>query len=112
MSNSEISNHNQDASVHRVTGPGKPGFQLRKGEVGLSVFDATNLREEDILPHFREGSEIRTRTIQQIEEKGLQAVPTPGDPVLPQILQQAHIEIRPGHGMTRRQFKNALKALE
>ncbi len=112
MSSLEILNHSQHESVHRVTERGKPGFQLRKGEAGLSVFDATKVGEEEIRPHFREDSEIRTRTIREIKEKGLRVVSTLGDSGLPKILQETHMEIVPGSGMTRRQFKNALKQLE
>ena len=39
-------------------------------------------------------------------------VHTPGDPKLPQLLQDNHMDIRPGDGMTRNQFKAALRALE
>ena len=67
MSSLDILNHSQHESVHRVTERGKPGFQLRKGEEGLSVFDATKAGEEGMRSHFREGSEIRTRTILEIE---------------------------------------------
>lgn len=35
----------------------------------------------------------------------------PGDSTLPTLLQENHFEIRLGAGMTRNQFKAALKAL-
>ena len=46
--------------VLRVTEPGHPTFQLRKGEEGLSVFDpvavAPPLTTVEILENFRPGS--------------------------------------------------------
>ena len=44
----------------RISEPGKPAFQLRKGEHGLSVFDRDGidppLADEELLEVFREGS--------------------------------------------------------
>jgi hypothetical protein len=49
------------SSVHRVYVEGKPKFQLRKGEEGLSVFNADTLLESEILPSFRPGSHVSTQ---------------------------------------------------
>ena len=102
--------------VIRVITPGRPAFQLQKGEAGLSVFDLTGvsppLTDPEILRSFRPGSITVARTIGEIESAGLSVVATPGDPRLPVRLQQAHAEIVPGAGMTRGQFKTALKGLE
>jgi hypothetical protein len=88
-----------------------PAFQLRQGELGLSVFDASQVGESDILPSFREGSGVTSRTVSEIEGHGLTVEPTPGDQGLPQTLQDAHMEIKPGQDMTRNQFKQAIKKL-
>lgn len=101
-----------EPSVHRVYNAGKPRFQLRPGEEAISVFDADKLSPDDILPSFRPGSLIATHEISTIESFGLILVQTPGDPKLPQLLQDNHLDIRPGDGMTRKQFKAALRALE
>ena len=102
--------------VVRVGEPGRPAFQLRKGEEGLSVFDlpAVNppLTEVEILGSFRPGSQAIARSVDEIEAKGLIVVPLLGAEPLPQRLQQAHVEIRPGPGMSRAQFKQALQELE
>lgn len=101
-----------EPSIHRVYNAGKPRFQLRQGEAGLSVFDAEKVTLADILPSFRVGSLITTQEIALIESFGLSVVHTPGDPMLPQLLQDNHMEIHAGDGMTRKQFKVALRALE
>jgi len=101
-----------EPSVHRVYNVGKPRFQLRQGEEAISAFDAEKLTPADILPSFRPGSLIATQEISTIESFGLMVVRTPGDPKLPQLLQDNHLEIRPGDGMTRNQLKAALRALE
>jgi hypothetical protein len=101
-----------EPSVHRVYNAGKPRFQLRQGEEAISVFDAEKLTPADILPSFRPGSLIATQAISTIESFGLIVVHTPGDPKLPKLLQDNHMDIRPGDGMTRNQFKAAPKALE
>lgn len=102
--------------VVRVTEPGRPAFQLRKGEEGISVFDPDALQppltEEEILDHFRPGSILVARTLEELRVKGLEVVAIPGAESLPQRLRDAHAEIRPGPGMTRRQFKQALTELE
>ena len=100
------------ATVHRVVETGKPQFQLRSSEQGLSVFDGSKVSPEDVLPHYRPGSQISTKTISEIEGHGLVVEKTPGDPKLPEHLQDAHMEIRPGPGMKRAQFKQAIKKLE
>jgi hypothetical protein len=100
----------------RVAEPGRPGFQLRKGEEGLSVFDLDGvnppLTDAEVLDSFRPGSQVIGRTQAEVEAKGLQVIPIPGHEPLPQRLRDAHREIRPGSGMTRAQFKQALKELE
>jgi hypothetical protein len=42
-------------AVHRVYLVGNSKFQLRKGEEGLSVFDAEVVKPEDILPRMENG---------------------------------------------------------
>jgi len=101
-----------EPSIHRVYNAGKPRFQLRKGEEGLSVFDATKVTPAEILPSFRPGSLITTQEIATIESLGLSVVRTPGDPAFPRLLRENHMEIRPGEDMTRKQFKEALRRLE
>jgi hypothetical protein len=100
----------------RVAEPGKPAFQLRSGEQGISVFDTEAvdppLTEAEILASFRAGSRAVTKSVDEVRAKGLEVVPVPGTDPLPQRLRDAHVEIRPGPGMTRVQFKKALKELE
>lgn len=100
----------------RVTETGKQGFQLRKGEDGLSVFDpeavAPALTEAEILDAFRADSQLVSRTREEIEAKGLVIVLVPGSTSLPLRLRDAHAEIRRGPNMTRGQFKKALQELE
>jgi hypothetical protein len=102
--------------VVRVAVPGRPAFQLRKGEEGLSVFDPDAvdppLTEAEVLSCFRPGSWAIVRSESEIAERGLIVVPVPGAAPLPPRLRNAHAEIRPGPGMTRDQFKQALKGLE
>ena len=104
------------AVVVRVTLPGQPAFQLRKGELGISVFHLTQvdppLSEEEILECFRPGSIVVYRSVAQIESFGLQLVPTLGADLLPLRLRDAHAEIRPGSSMDRTGFKMMLKNLE
>jgi hypothetical protein len=102
----------EKAKVFRVVEPGKPRFQLRQGEEGLSVFDAGHVKPEDILPAFRPGSLVVSRDVEWLESFGLQVVKTPDDPGLPKLLQDNHAIICAGNGMTRKQFKQMLKALE
>jgi hypothetical protein len=99
-------------AVHRLTEPGKPQFQLKKGEEGLSVFDARKVAPKDVLPYFREGSQVTTKTAREIESVGLTLKSTPGHPDLPKHLQKAHMEIQKPADMTRGQFKQAIKKLE
>lgn len=102
--------------LFRVSEPSGPAFQLRKGEEGLSVFDSDAvdppLTEAEVVAGFRAGSVVVTRLPADVLAKGLQLVPTPGATTLPQRLQDAHVEIRPSEGMTRAQFKQALRELE
>ncbi len=108
----EVVSEPTEPAVHRVITPGKPQFQLRKGEEGLSVFDASKVSTEDVLPHFREGSQTVTKPFSEIESHGLTVQKTPGDPSLPQHLQDAHMEITKPTSMSRDQFKQAIKKLE
>ena len=100
----------------RVTEAGRPGFQLRKGEEGLSVFDTDSvdptLTEAEILDAFRVGSILIFRSREEIEGKGLMIVPIAGGSSLPLRLRDAHAEIQRGPGMPRGQFKKALQELE
>jgi hypothetical protein len=100
----------------RVAEPGRPAFQLRKGEEGLSVFDleavSPPLTDGEILASFRAGSILLTRSLVEIEAKGLRVVPTPGALPLPERLREAQAELCPGPGMSRPHFKLALKELE
>jgi hypothetical protein len=98
--------------VYRVVEPGKPRFQLGQGEEGLSVFDARKVKPEDILPVFRPGSLVVSLDVEWFESFGLQVVKTPGESLLPKLLQDNHAIIGPGTGMSRKQFKQALKVLE
>ena len=100
----------------RAAETGKPAFQLRKGEEGISVFmpDAVQppLTEAEIRAAFRPGSVVVTRTDAEITAKGLRIVPILGGEPLPDRLRAAHAEIRPGPGMGRPRFKQALQELE
>jgi hypothetical protein len=100
----------------RVFTPGNPKFRLRKGELGISVFDpdAVNppLTETEILASFRPGSQTVSRTEAEIHAQGLTIVSVPGGAQLPVRLRMAHAEIQAGPGMKRDQFKAALKRLE
>jgi hypothetical protein len=102
--------------ILRVAEPGRPAFQLRKGEEGISVFilDAVQppLAEAEVLAAFRPGGVVVTRSPSEVAAKGLQVVPVPGGPTLPDRLRAAHAEIRPGAGMGRPRFKQALQELE
>jgi len=99
----------------RVAHPSKPAFQLRKGEVGISIFDTDAvdppLTEAEILASFRPGSDAIALTVEAVENKGLKVVPIHGAPVLPDRLQEAHVEIQPGPGMSRSEFKQRLTEL-
>src|SRR5262245_46180357 len=102
--------------VVRVAEPGRRAFQLRKGEEGWSLFGPDlvepPLSESEILAAFRSGSGLVIRSAAEVEAKGLEIVPIAGAESLPQRLREAHVEIRPGTGMTRAEFKQALKELE
>lgn len=102
--------------VARVGMPGQPCFQLRKGELGLSVFALASvdppLTETEILEAFRPGSAVVYRTVSEILALGLAIAPTPGSDSLPERLRRAHREIEAGPDMTRGSFKAALKGLE
>jgi hypothetical protein len=105
-----------DAIVIRVGSPGAAPFQLRKGEEGLSVFDPRSvdppLTETEILECFRDGSLLIDCPIKTILGLGLRIESMEGANVLSERVRIAHREIRPGDGMTRTQFKAALKGLE
>jgi hypothetical protein len=91
-------------------------FNYRKGEEGLSLFDPDlvepPLTDVEILEAFRSGSILVVRSAAEVEAKGLEIVPIGGAETLPPRLREAHVEIRPGPGMTRGEFKQALKELE
>lgn len=105
-----------ESTIYRVATPGQSAFQLRSGEQGLSVFNPNAvvppLTPAEVLASFRPGSVVVTRTGTQISSLGLVLTRTPGASTLPPRLQAAHMEIRPGPGMTRNVFKKALKGLE
>jgi hypothetical protein len=69
--------------VVRVVEPGRPAFQLRRGEEGLSLFDPDlvepPLTESEILEVFRPGSILVVRSGAEFEAKGLQIVPILGE---------------------------------
>jgi len=100
----------------RVGALGHPFFRLRPGELGISVFDPfavdPPLTEQEILQSFRPGSVAVLKSKLAIDGAGLVVVAVTGATGLPQRLQDAHGEIRPGPGMTRSQFKRALGSLE
>jgi hypothetical protein len=100
----------------RVTEPGKPAFELRKGELGLSVFDTDAVTppvtEGEVLSAFRPGSKAIMRSLNEVVQKGLRVESILGADPLPRRLCDSHREIRPGIGMSRSQFKQALKELE
>jgi hypothetical protein len=100
----------------RVTEPGRPASQLRKGEIGISVFDTAAveppLTESEILASFRPGSEAANLLLDEVRSKGLQVVSIPGAEPLPERLRIAHAEIRPGIGMSRPEFKKKLQELD
>jgi hypothetical protein len=90
--------------IMRVVEEGKPGFQLRSGEEGLSVFDKNMISPEETLQEFRPNSSITERTVAQIRDKGMDVVRTPGNPAhLSPKACRAHCEIVPGPEMTRNQ---------
>src|SRR5688572_6876894 len=105
-----------DSVVVRVGTPGAAAFQLRPGEEGISVFDPDGvdppLSDTEILDSFRDGSLLVVRPVAVINSLGLRVEWVEGAAVLPDRLRAAHREIRPGPGMTRPQFKAALKGLE
>jgi hypothetical protein len=102
--------------VTRIAEPGKPAFQLRKGEEGISVFVSKAvqppLTEPEIVGAFRPGGVAVMRTLAEIEAKGLRVVAVPGGDLLPDRLRAAHAEIRSGIGMARTRFKQTLQELE
>jgi hypothetical protein len=102
--------------ILRVAEVGRPAFQLRKGEEGISVFDSEAvdppLDDAEVLSCFRPGSILIRKSLADIQAKGLVVVPLPGAAALPPRLQAAHREVGPGPGMSRPQFKQALKDLE
>lgn len=107
---------NRLAVVVRVATPGQPAFQLRKGELGLSVFDVNGvdppLTEDELLAQFRPGSVVVYRTLDELTDAGLEVAETPGADELPDRLRVAHRELVPPPAMTRVAFKTALKSLE
>src|SRR5437879_4786390 len=102
--------------IIRVGEAGKPAFQLRKGEEGVSVFDtdlaSPEVSNDEVLSLLREGSALIIRSRTEIEAKGLTVEVIEGADFLPPRLRFAHAEIRPAAGMARGEFKQALKELE
>ncbi len=102
--------------IVRATEPGRSAFEIRKGEEGLSVFDldavTPPLTDAEILDCFRAGSFLVSRSLPEIEGSGLCVVRFPGADPLPMRLRDAHAEIRPIPGMSRAEFKVALRELE
>jgi hypothetical protein len=102
----------------RVTRLGRPAFQLRPGEQGISVFDEYGvdppLTEIEVLesPAFRGGNEVIQVSAETITAVGLTVVEVPGVLPLSDRLSRAHREIRPAAGMTRGEFKQQLRRLE
>src|SRR5947209_10083697 len=100
----------------RVGEPGRPFFQLRPGEQGVSVFDPylvdPPLTDDEVLQSFRLGSAVVVKSMDDLAAAGLTAVSLPGAASLPQRLRHAHMEIHPGPGMSRARFKQALRSLE
>lgn len=92
---------------------GKPRFQLKQGETGLSTFDAGMVTSEDVLAEFRPGSmTVELNVDQDLVPKGLAVKRTLGEEDLSDKLRLAHVEIVPGSGMSRPGFKKALRELE
>lgn len=70
------------------------------------------LTTSEILASFRPGSTAIALDHAEVKHKGMQVVPIPGAPFLPERLQEAHAEIRPVEELTRNEFKKRLKELE
>ena len=102
--------------IIRVGESGKPAFQLRKGEKGLSAFDTELvdplLTDDEITSAFRTGSILVLRTKDEITTKGLIIEEIEGAETLPIRLRLAHVEIRSGPNMDRAAFKRVLSELE
>ena len=69
-------------------------------------------RNPNLVLSFRPGSAAVIRSRTDIDAVGLDVVPVPGNEGLLQRLRDAHAEIRPGPGLSRPQFKQALRSLE
>lgn len=99
--------------IARIAIPGRPAFQLRKGEEGISAFamEAVDppLTELEILSVFRADSIVIYRIESQIEEHGLSLAMVPGSDTLPERLREAHCEIRAGSDQDRSAFKKHCK---
>jgi hypothetical protein len=99
----------------RVALPGRPAFQLRPGEMGISLFDTNGvepeLTEDEVLSAFRSDSCAVILSPLQIADCRLQITEVAGGPALPERMRTCHREIRPEPGMTRNEFKQALKRL-
>ena len=104
------------AVVARVAIPDHPAFQLRKGEIGLSVFELAAVEppisEDELLESFRSESIVVYRTIERVVALGLLIAEIEGTETLSERLRDAHREIVPNPTMTRTQFKAAHKLLE
>lgn len=69
------------------------------------------LSEDEVLNAFRIDSYAVVVGTQQIDDCRLQISEIAGAAGLPDRLRMCHREIRPGAGMTRQEFKQALKRL-
>jgi hypothetical protein len=77
---------------------------LKQGEKGLSVHIGAS--DEQILSHLE--GEIRTVPRSSVGDLDLTVAKTPGN--IPE-LEPYHHEVRPGPGMTRKQFKRKIKEI-
>jgi hypothetical protein len=97
---------------------GRRGVLARESVVQHSpLFVAAEVRDENVsVPTICSPQARRRRKTANCWDRhvhGLKVEKTPGHPDLPQHLQEAHMEIRPGPNMTTRpEFKQAIKKLE
>jgi hypothetical protein len=100
----------------RVAQPGRPAFQLRPGQQGISVFDENGvdppLTANEIFELFRSGSVLIRVSRASIAASGLIIEAVAGVPPLTDRLCLAHRENRPAAGVTRGEFKQLLRKLE
>ena len=97
-------------AIRRSVRPGEQVFRLSSStDEGVSVFDAGEVEPDEITPHLK--GEVKTINSELVEKHGLTLEKTPGAENLPENLRENHWEIKPGDGMSRNQYKKALKAL-